>query len=371
MPEAADAEREVEDFFNEEIFGAKPPVENEAPFPTAPPETKPVEEVVIDTPVEEAVETPPDDTPPDETTPPGEEIPVDPDALPETPPQDEVTEPEEPAEDEYRTWAKKQYGDDLDFENEQIAKLARANYEKEKLLGKKAEEAKVAQQEREAIEVQQRIDALNTPGVLTQEEDNWVNEALISNDPGEYAYNALQAERPDLYASIMDRWSALGEQEARQARALHSKVLQVVTAPQPSEQETYTAALGQTFVSLGLDIEQHGPLVLSKAEELGNGHPAVIGMMSHDPDVRKIATRAIFDLVTQGKTTVQKAKTDDVVAARVQEEQLRQNAAGITQGGPRVESPKKSPFWEQFDAEIEERGWDGNRPTYGRDDQTQ
>ena len=38
MSEAADGrrEREVEDFFNEEILGATPPDQAEAPFPTAP-----------------------------------------------------------------------------------------------------------------------------------------------------------------------------------------------------------------------------------------------------------------------------------------------------------------------------------------------
>jgi len=358
MPEAADAEREVEDFFNEEIFGAKPPVENEAPFPTeAPVEAKPIEEVVLETPDPEVeVETPEVETPaedPDETV----------EGLPETPPQEEVEEQEEA----YATWAKKQYGDDLDLDNPQVAKVAKAAYEKEKMLGAKAEEARRLQQEAETREIQERIDALNTPGNLTQEEDNWVNEATVSDDPGEWAYNALQQQRPDLYAAIMDRWSSMGEAEARTARSFHSRIVQAVSAPQPSEQETYTAALGETFTSLGLNIDSHGPLILAKAEELGAAHPSVQGMMSHDPDIRRIATRSVFDLVAQGNVTVQKAKTDDVVAARVQEEQLRQNAAGIQQaGGPREEPKKQGGFWDEFDKEIEEKGWDGNRPTYGR-----
>ncbi len=356
MSEAADqAEKDVEDFFNEEIFGAKPPVENEPPFPETP-ESKPVAEVVVETPEEEVVEEPtPEGEPPE-----GEPVPEE--GLPETPPQDEVEEQEEA----YIGWAKKQYGDDLDLDNEQVAKLAKANYEKERLLGKKAEEARTLQQQQEAAEIQARIDALNTPGHLTQEEDAWVNESISSNDPSEWAYNALQAQRPDLYAAIMDRWSSLGEVEARQARTFHSHIVQAVSAPAPDPQETYTAALGETFTSLGLNIEAHGPLILAKAEELGSAHPSVQGMMSHDPDIRRIATRSVFDLVAQGNTTVQKAKQEDVVQQRVQEEQLRQQTQGIQQGGPRVEPPKKSKFWEEFDAEIEEKGWDGNRPSYGR-----
>jgi hypothetical protein len=274
----------------------------------------------------------------------------------------------EPVVDEHLDWARKKYGEDIDLSTESSRKLAKAAFEQEKLLGKKAEEARALQEAQNQREIQDRIDALNTPGNLTQEEDNWVSEALLSNDPAEWAYNALQSERPDLYATILDRWSSLGEQESRQARIFHSKVLQAVTAPQPSQQETYTAALGETFVSLGLNIERHGPLILAKAEELGTDHPSVQGMMSTDSSIRRIATRSIYDLVTAGQATVQKARTDDVVEARVKEEQLRQAAAGVTQGGPRVEQPKQSPFWKEFEQEIADRGWDGNTPTYGRGD---
>jgi hypothetical protein len=354
MSEAADAAQDVEDFFNEEIFGAPKPVENDPPFPgDEPPEAKPLEEVAVDPEVSETPEEVSDT--PEEDAPEQEEV------VSETP--EEVSD--EPAEEEYVAWARKQYGDDLDFDNAQVAKVAKAAYEKEKLLGKKSEEARTLQKAAEQAEIQARIDALNTPGHLTNEEETWVGEAVVSGDPGEWAYNALQAQRPDLYAGIMDRWSSMGEIEAREARAFHSRVLQVVTAPQPDPQETYTAALGETFSSLGLNIESHGPLILAKAEELGAAHPSVQGMMSQDPDIRRIATRSVFDLVAQGATTIQKAKTDDVVAQRIQEEKLREAASGIQQGGPRVEQPKKSAFWEEFEAEEDQIN---SRPQWGKED---
>jgi hypothetical protein len=354
MSEAMDAEREVEDLFNEEILGLSPPDQAGTLPPEAPPEPKPLDEVPLDDP------EPPVEEPEEEST--AVEEPV------EEAPAEEEPEPEPvpEGEEEYVAWAKKQYGNEIDLESPSAKLLARAAFEKERLLGKKAEEARALQAEAAQREAQARIDALNTPGVLTPEEDGWVHEALTSDDPGEWAYNALQGERPDLYAAIMDRWSALGEQEARQARVLHSKVLQAISTPQPSEQETYAAALGQTFLSLGLDIETHGPQILQKAEELGADHPAVQGMMSPVEDIRRLATRSVWDLVGAGRSTVQKAKTDDVVEARVKEEQLRQGAAGIQQGGPRVPQTPKSPFWEQFDEELHDRGWDGERPQYGR-----
>lgn len=356
MSEAADdAEREVEDFFNEEIFGAKPPVENEAPFPVeAAPEPKPTAEVSVDPTVEPE---------PEEGT--EEEPEQAPDSEEEAPEQVEAEAEEgtaEPAEEEYLTWAKKQYGDDLDPN-----KLARAAWEKERLLGQKSESEKRLQQEAQEREIEQRLAFLNTPGVLTDEEDAWIDEAVASGDAEAAADALLNEGRADLYGAFVGRWLQQGDAEARRALAHRDRVMQWVSTPQPSEQESYTLALGQTFLSLGLDIDAHGPKILQKAEELGVNHPSVQGMMSQDPDVRRIATRAVFDLATQGTTVVQKARQDDVVAQRVQEEKLREGAAAISNGGARPEEKKKGGFWDKFDEEIADRGWDGNRPTYGRD----
>lgn len=356
MSEAQDAEREVEELFNKEILELEEPDRAEVEMPTeGPPEPKPVDEVTVD----------------EEEERPDEEE----EAAPEEPDEEEAaSEPEAPAEevepaeeDLIADWARRKFGEDTRLETEAERKLAKAAYEQEKLLGKKAAEAQELRAQQEERELQERIDALNTPGVLTSEEDGWVDEAILADDPGSYAYDALQAGRPDLYAAVMDRWASQGEQESRMARILHSRVMQAVSQPLPSEQESYTAALGETFVSLGLDIEAHGPRILEKAEELGAGHPSVAGMMSPDPDIRRIATRAIYDLVATSRTSVVKARTEDTISDRVREEQLRQAAAGVQQGGPRQEQPKKSPFWEEFEEELEERGWNGNRPSYGEE----
>jgi hypothetical protein len=352
MSEAADAEREAEDFFNEEIFGAAPPVENDPAFPgDAPPESKPVEGIVTDTPPSDSPEGEPEVEAPAE----------DPDETVEIPAEGEVVD-ETPQEEEYLTWAKKQYGEDLDPE-----KLARAAWEKERLLGQKAESEKRLQEEAHRREVEGMLQALNTPGHLTNEEDNWVNEAILSGDPGEWAVHALRGERPDLYAAIRNRWSAQGEQEAQRAAILHTQVTQQALAPRVSVAESYALALGQTFQSVGLNIEEHGPLILAKLDELGAAHPAVRGIQSHDPEMRALAAQSVWDLISSSQTTVQKARTEDVVQQRVQEEQLRQNAAGVNGGSPHVEPPKKSKFWEEFEEETRERGWDGERPQYGRE----
>jgi hypothetical protein len=357
MSEAADAERAIEDMFAEEIMGAAPePPEPEPDFPViAPPEPKSVSEAIQlaedgqeeGTPEEEVAGTPLIDLDLEDD---GQTVTLD-------------------EEEPYVAWAKKQFGEDIDLDSDTAQKLAKSAYEKEKMLGKKAEETRSLQMEREQRELQEQIDALNAPGNLSREEDTWVDEAVMSGDPSEWARNALEQGRPDLYSSVLDRWSTLGPDEARQARILHGQVLQIIQNQPTAEtrQQSYTQALGQTFLDLGLNLETHGTVILQKVEELGSQHPDVIGMMSQDPTVRAMATRHLYDLVASGKTTVAKAKTDDVVSRRVQEESLRQKAAAIENGGPRQQEQKKSTFWESFDEELSERGWDGNRPVYGRD----
>lgn len=364
MSEAADDDGtlEVENFFNEEILGVRTEEPKEEPFPAeAPPEPKPVEEVAVDeipTPQEEAEDREGTEEGTKET-PDSEEV---------APEQEESETPEETPgseEEAHLAWARKKYGEGIDLDSDSSKMLAKAAYEQEKLLGRQAEQQRRLEQEAQQREVEAKIAFLNTPGVLTPEEDAWIDEAVISDNPEEAADALLTEGRADLYGAFVARWVQQGDAEAFRALQHRDRVMQWATTPQPSEQESYSLALGQTFTSLGLNIEQHGPLILAKAEELGTAHPAVSGMMSPDPQMRAVATRAIFDLVTSGNVTVQKAKQDDVVAQRVQEEELRKNASGINQNGGRVEKPKQGGFWDKFDEEIEQRGWDGERPRYG------
>lgn len=354
MSEAEDAERDVEDFFNEQILGVTQLEEKQDQFPTeALPEPKPLDEVAVD-------ETP---TPQEEA----EDAEVEPDEESDESVEESVTEDPVVEDDAHLAWARKKYGEGIDLENETSRMLAKAAYEQERMIGKQAEERRRLEQEAQAREIQQKIDFLNSPGSLTIEEDAWIDEAVSSGDAATAADALLNEGRADLYGAFIARWVQQGDREAMEAIQHRDRVMAWVQTPEPSETESYTLALGQTFQSLGMNIESHGPVILAKAEELGVNHPSVQGMMSQDPDVRRIATRAVYDLATQGQVAVRKAKTDDVVAQRVQEERLRQGAAGITNGGSRPEEKKKSAFWDKFDEEIEERGWDGNRPQYGRE----
>lgn len=353
MSEAEDAERAVEDLFNEEILGLKEPERDEAPFPTeAPPESKPVEE------------TTDPDLPPEEEQ---EQIVEVPPELPDVQVEIEPTEEpgrDEPEEEPYLAWAKKQYGEELDPD-----KLARAAYEKEQLLGRKAQEEKQREEERRKESLQRDIDRLHTYGALTPEEEAWVEERAMEGDLDEAAKACFENGRYDLYAALTDRFVAMGGAAAQYANARRSAYIQDAVAfyqqPELSPQEQRRQVFRQVFASVGLDLDAHGPVVLAKAQELG-GHYA-LALENGDEGQQAVAARALFDLATATQTEVSKHRLDDVVQQRVQEEKLRQNAAGVTQGGARVEQKKKDPFWENFEEEVEERGWDGNRPSYGNE----
>jgi hypothetical protein len=356
MSEAEDAERAVEDLFNEEILGLKEPDRDEAPFPTeAPPESKPVEEIADP---DEAPETTEEETPA-----PGEET------TPEFPPQEEPAA-EEPQEEPYLTWAKKKYSlADEQLENEATRLLARSNYEQEQLLGRKAQEEKLREEERRRESLQRDIDRLHVYGVLTPEEEAWVEERAMEGDLDEAAKACFDHGRYDLYAALTDRFVAMGGAAAQYANARRSGYIQDTVAfyqqPEASPQEQQRQMFRSAFASVGLDLDAHGPTVLAKAQELG-GHYA-LALENGDEGQRAVAARALFDLAVATQTEVSRHRLDDVVQQRVQEEKLRQGASGVTQGGARVEQKKKDPFWDSYNEEIEERGWDGNRPSYGRE----
>jgi hypothetical protein len=357
---SADPERAIEDLFNQEIFGVDTSnpdtLEPEPPIEMAPvPEPKSVGEAIQAAEDGQEEETP---EPEVEGTP---LIEMDLDGEGE----DGTTVTLE--EEEYVAWAKKQFGDDVDLENASARKLAKSAFEKEKMLGAKSQEAKELREAQDAAELQRKIDALTTPGALTEEDEAWVETAATDANPFEYAYNAHLAGRDDLYNAILSQYGSMGPQEEALARRFHGEMIQRLSQPQLSPQEQQVQMMRSSFADGGLDYDAHREIIIAKAGELGENHPMVRSILSENVEARAMAIRGVYDLAMAGKTTVHKAKLEDDVQSRVKEEQLRQKVAGVTTGKPHVEAPKKSAFWEGFDEELKDRGWDGNGPTYGRD----
>jgi hypothetical protein len=280
-------------------------------------------------------------------------------------PGEEPASPETVEEPEYAVWARKQFGDELDLSNPQIAKIAESRYEAEKMIGKSQSELQEQRKLMEEESAQRRIASLSQRADLTEEESDWVDVAIESEDPAAYAVSALENDRRDLYGAILDRWATQGESQSAKARDLHARVVQAYSQPAPDPQAQFRDALAQSFSAVGLNVGQHGSVILAKASELGDANPYVQGMMSQDPNIQQMAVRAIWDLAQSTQVTVQKVAREDDVAARVAEERLREGAAVVGNGTVHQTPPKtQGGFWDEFDEEVSARGWDGARPGY-------
>ena len=248
--------------------------------------------------------------------------------------------------------------------NPQIAKLAQSRFEAERMVGRSQAELQEQRRLMEEESAQRRIASLSQRADLNEEESDWVDGAVESQDPAAYAIAALENDRRDLYGAILDRWATQGEGESARARDLHARVVQAYSQPAPDPQAEFQQALAQSFQAVGLSVAQHGQTILAKASELGDANPFVQGMMSQDPNVRQMAVRAVWDLA-QTQVTVQKEAQNDDVAARVAEERLREAAAVVGNGTVHQTPPKKQgSFWDEFDEEVASKGWDGSRPGY-------
>jgi ribosomal protein S24E len=286
--------------------------------------------------------------------------------LEEEPREEAEDEIEVQAETDFTLWAKNKYGEDVDLE-----KLAKATYNQEQLLGRKAAEFEAEQQARRELEQQMILDTLNTNYAgLSPEEDEWVDEAVMSESPLDWAISALQNDRVDLYNTVLNRFGMQGEREQQLASEIRARVLfeaQRQPEPQASYQEVLASMLNYTFQGLGMDINTHGPVVAEQAAALGGSHPLVQAMQSEDDNLRALAVQQIYERAGNSKTTVQKAVYDDMNGAKAREAELRAGAAGVNSGsGPR-KSPKAKSFFDAWDEAAADLRVDGNNPRYGLD----
>jgi hypothetical protein len=289
----------------------------------------------------------------------------------EKPETTQVETPDEPAlpetveEPEYAVWARKQFGDDLNLADPQIAKLAESRYEAERMVGRSQAELQEQRRLMEEEDTRRRVASLHERSDLTEDESDWVDMAVESEDPAAFAVAALENDRRDLYGSILDRWATQGESQSARVRDLHARVVAAYSQPAPDPQAQYREALAQSFSEVGLNVQQHGNVILAKASELGDTNPFVRGMMSPNPEIRSMSVRAVWDLAQSSQVTVQKVARDDEVAARVAEERLREAAAGVGNGTVHQAPPKRQgSFWDEFDEEVAAKGWDGAIPGY-------
>ena len=352
------SERELADYLTESVFSNKPKSVGEAlaaaeEEPAAAPE---VPEPPVETPPEPPVVV--TDTPEQEDTEEGQEEPEVP-AEQVVEPEEEDTE-EDTEEDENVVWAKKKYGDDPN----QWAKAAR-NMERHisQLTNEKKEAEQLAAQWYEYAQQQERQPQMGGMP-LSASEENWIEQSLAN--PMEYARQAAFQGNPQLYNGVIAR---VAEENPMLAGQIGAQVqFELQQAAMYEQQQTQAVhpqaqlpiALAQSFVRLGIDLEQSGPPMSEKIGELGEYHPYVQAILNGDNGQRDLAMQAVYDLMRSSKLT-KRVVRDEQAAERIRREgELRREAAGVVTGAPHTPPPQQDPFMQAMEDEWKARGqWGG------------
>ena len=346
------SERELAQYFADEVFSGKPRSVGEALADEAPPEPEALPEA--DTPSPEG--EPPvviQDEPPDRSLPPEE---------PEVPSEEPGVEPEEGEEPEeegdvHVAWATKKYGNEppkwakAAYDLEQIVtRLGNQNREKDQLLLQANQY--IESREQEFAQQQQ----MGMP--MSAQEEAWVEQAVMN--PLEYARAAAFNGNFALYNGVIQR---IAEENPMLASQIGTQVQMDLQAAAQAEQQQMNGQppsldqlLGTTFQRLGLDINEVGPGMAEKVGELGQHHPYVEAILYGDPRQRELAVQAIHDLVRAGTQHKRVIRDEEREAALKREGELRREAAGVVTGAPHVPpQPAQSPLLSAMEEEWKAR----------------
>jgi hypothetical protein len=348
------SERELQDWFAEEVFSEKPRSVGEA-LAAADEQQAPVE-----TPAEEEQQiAPPEDQPlvvTDEPTQPAPELGEAPDAPTPVGDVEEIEEelPEEEG-DENVVWAKKKYGDDTAkwaqaarAQEQHISRLAAEKKEAEELAGEWYEYAQGIQQQ--AAQQTQ----MGMP--LSTQEENWVEQSIAN--PLQAARAAAQQGNVNLYNGVLARLAEDNPLMAAQIGAqIQMEMQQLAEQQMPEQQPSLAEAMGASIQRLGIDLATYGEPMSVKIAELGEYDPYVQAILNGDQMAREMALRAVYDLVRSTAMSTRKVRSEERDEQIRHEAELRRQAAGVVTGGPQVQgAPPQDPFMAAMEQELRDRG---------------
>jgi len=348
------SERELQDWFADEVFTEKPRSVGEA-LAAADSEATATEPVVdepapvVDEQPLVIEDEPVQPTPPGEEEPPAADLPLG---------DEEVIEelPEEGDDDENVVWAKKKYGDDptkwaqaARAQEQHISRLAAEKKEAEELAGEWYEYAQGIQQEA------QQQTQMGMP--LSTQEENWVEQSIAN--PLQAARQAAQQGNVNLYNGVITR---IAEENPLMAGQIDSQIrleMQQLAQQQqiPEQRPSLAEAMGASIQRLGIDLNTYGEPMSAKIAELGEYHPYVQTILEGDPAAREIALMAVYDLVRSTAMSTRRVRSEERDEQIRHEAELRRQAAGVVTGGPQSQTaPPQDPFMAAMEQELRDRG---------------
>ena len=197
----------------------------------------------------------------------------------------EATEPLEGTA-EHLAWAERRNLTDF----EAAAKLA---YEQERFLGRRANELTEARERAEALE---EALAAQQPQIPLRSDD-WIQQAVMSPDPGRYAFELARTGDWQTYERMMETWeSVVGETITV---GVHGQIMAAMSAAAEAEGQQPNGdpqgAIREAFAANGIYDMLGDPLmatVKKVADEMGGGSELVQGVARGDA----IATQALVEI---------------------------------------------------------------------------
>ena len=232
------------------------------------------------------------------------------------------------------------------------------------LSNEKREAEQLAQQWYEyAQQAEQQAGAQAQAGMpLSAQEEEWIESSL--GDPLGYARSAAFNGNVNLFNGVLNRVAEenpmLASQIGTQVQMDLMQAAQYEQAQYESQQVAPEAqlpiALAQSFVRLGIDLEQSGPPMSEKIGELGEYHPYVQAILNGDERQRDLAVQAVYDLMRSTSLT-KRVVRDEARAEQIRREgELRREAAGVVTGAPHTPPPATDPFMAAMEQEWKDRG---------------
>ena len=269
-------------------------------------------------------------------------------------PEEEVAAFEDPAIQSFLA----KYGGDVE-------KALRGAVELSVVLGRQGSEKSAALARVQELEQElQQLQALSglEETYLTEEQNQWVEEAIASQNPRGYVHSAMQAGEYDLARAVLREWSRESPYEAMRAGQFvdqaQQQAMQQYQQPveEPIDQGLLLNLLAQNYP----DMTGYWGQMETMLHQLGPDHPTVIDARGNDVERSARAIINLYEIARASTASVQSAK-DEIKQKRRRAANDARNGAVVSSGAASrtTETPRRSIMvtpgltLEQLDAEFE------------------
>jgi len=269
-------------------------------------------------------------------------------------PEEEVAAFEDPAIQSFLA----KYGGDVE-------KALRGAVELSVVLGRQGSEKSAALARVQELEQElQQLQALSglEETYLTEEQNQWVEEAIASQNPRGYVHSAMQAGEYDLARAVLREWSRESPYEAMRAGQFvdqaQQQAMQQYQQPveEPIDQGLLLNLLAQNYP----DMTGYWGQMETMLHQLGPDHPTVIDARGNDVERSARAIINLYEIARASTASVQSAK-DEIKQKRRRAATDARNGAVVSSGAASrtTETPRRSIMvtpgltLEQLDAEFE------------------